>query len=177
MKAFLAFFSVNLCDSFTLERDYVASLLFPFQKLLNSSFNHLIWDSQRHWVSVSVSDTKSFLRLYAHVVVQAHTSWQVRLKPQVSPWASSCPPIIGERPVLLSEEWNWVVGDLGCLRAASQLYNSVSMPTQKRYSLSMTNETESDRGREILSSISHFFKTCFSLFVLHWGCVIVCGQK
>lgn len=46
-----------------------------------------------------------------------------------------------------------MVGDLRWLWAGVQLHSSVSRPTEQRYGLSMTNETDSDRGREMVSSL------------------------
>lgn len=104
-------------------------------------------------------------------------SWWVWLEPQVSPSAFSCPLFIRKGPVLVFWEWNRAVGDLRCLRAAIRFYSSVSVPTQQHYSHSITNETESVRGRKMLSFISvplSFFCTCFSLCVLHQVLVCVC---
>lgn len=53
------------------------------------------------------------------------------------------------------------MGDLRWVWAGVQLYSSVSRPTQQRYGLSMTNETDSDRERDTILCV--YVRVCLGL--------------
>lgn len=84
-----------------------------------------------------------------------------------------------QKAVLVFWELNWVVGDLLWVWAAVQLYSFASRLTQRRYSLSMTNENDSERVRDTIPYVDVRFRLILSPFFasppIHvYLCVVVC---